>query len=381
MRSISASSATTARLQRLRGQAAIVALALAALLLLASSLTVWVREQALDTDSWTESSNELLRNNEVRHALSVYLVEQVFERTDVVDELGGRLPPALRPLAGTLAANLQGSAVNLADQTLARPGVQRTWEEINRVAHQSLIAVVEEGRGRDATGDVALDMRPLLIEIRERLGLGPPKSPTAGRLVIMRSDQVDTAQTIVNTVRKLSLFLWIVVVLLFAVGIWLAQGWRRRAVLVSGWSLVAVGLILLVVRRLAGTAVVDALAGDSTAREGGEAAWIIGTTLLRDGAQGLIAYGLLAVIGCWLAGPSRSAVATRRALAPLFRKQPLAVFGGFAVVALLILLLMPGSDGRRLVGTLVLLALLLTGLEVFRRTTLKEFPPAPPAPS
>jgi hypothetical protein len=381
MRSFAVSPATTTRLQRLRGPAAIVALTLAALLLLASSLTVWVRQQALDTDSWTESSNELLRDDKVRHALSVYLVDQAFERTDVVDELSGRLPAALRPLAATLAANLQGSAVNLADQTLARPGVQRTWEEINRVAHRSLIAVVQEGRGRDATGDIALDMRPLLVEVRERLGLGPPTSPTAGRLVIMRSDQIDTAQTLVNTIRKLSLWLWIAVLVLFAAGIWLAKGWRRHAVLAGGWILVAVGLILLVVRRLAGSAVVDSLAGDSTGREGGEAAWLIGTTLLRDGAQGLVAYGLIAVIGCWLAGRSRPAVATRRSLAPLFRKQLAAVYGAFAVVALLVLLLMPGSDGRRLVATLVLLALLLAGLEVLRRTTLKEFPPAPPAPS
>lgn len=363
----------------MRGPAAIVCLVLAFLLLLASSLTVWVRQQALDTDSWTEASSDLLRDDAVRRALSVYLVDQAFEKTDVVDELSGRLPAALRPLAGSLAANLQGSAVNLADQTLARPGVQRTWEEINRVAHRSLLAVIDEDKGRNAEGDVVLDMRPLLIEVRSRLGLGPPKSATAGRLVLMRNDQIGAAQTLVKTVRKLSLFLWLVVLALFAAGIWLAQGWRRRALLVSGWTLVAVGLILTVFRRLMGDAVVNALAGESTSREAADTAWSIGTTLLRDSSEGFMAYGLLVVLGCWLAGPSRPAVAVRRLLAPAFRQKALAVYAGLGVVSLLILAVMPGSGGRRLIGTLVLLALLFAGLEALRRITLREFPATPSA--
>lgn len=356
-----------------------MALALAVLLLLACSLTVWVKRQALDTDSWTASSVELLRDDTVRRALSVYLVDQAFERTDVVDELSSRLPVALRPLTASLAANLQRSAVNVADQTLARPGVQRIWEEIDRVAHQSLLGVIDENKGRNAEGDVVLDMRPLLIEIRSRLGLGSPKSETAGRLVLMRNDQIGAAQTLVKTVRKLSLVLWLVVLALFAAGIWLARAWRRRALLVSGWSLVAVGLMLTVFRRLMGDAVVNALAGETTSREAADAAWAIGTTLLRDSSEGLIASGLLVVLGCRLAGPSRAATAVRRFMAPAFRRGALAVYASLGVVALLILAIVPNSGGRRLIGTLVLLALLFAGMEALRRVTLREFPAPTPA--
>ena len=40
--------------------------ALAMLLVLVCSLTVWVQRQALDTDNWVDLSTELLENDDVR---------------------------------------------------------------------------------------------------------------------------------------------------------------------------------------------------------------------------------------------------------------------------------------------------------------------------
>ena len=42
-------------------------------ILLVCSLTVWVQRQALDTDAWVDTSSELLEDDEVRTALSVYI--------------------------------------------------------------------------------------------------------------------------------------------------------------------------------------------------------------------------------------------------------------------------------------------------------------------
>ena len=354
---------------------AIGLIVLAGIVMLVASLTVWVKRQALNTDNWVEASSQLLQDDQVRHAVSVAVVDAAFQNAEASGELGSRLPPALQPLSAQLAATLHSSAVNVADQILASTRVQNTWEEINRVAHQAFIAVVENNKGRDAQGDVAIDLNPLVTQVRARLGLPPPPSD-AGRYVILHNDQINELQTAVNAIRKLSLFLWIAVLVLFGVAIWLARGWRHAAVSMTGWTLVAVGLALLVIRRIVGNAVVDSLAGDSQNRGAATAIWSIETTLLRDSAQAILALGVLIVVGAWLSGPSRRAVAVRRWLAPWFSRRPVVVYGSFVVFALFLLLILPTGGGRRLVGLLVLFALILAGLEALKRMTQREFPSA-----
>jgi hypothetical protein len=46
------------------------------------------------------------------------------------------------------------------------------------------------------------------------------------------------------------------------------------------------------------------------------------------------------------------------------------------VFALFLLLILPGDGGRRLIGLLVLFALILAGLEALKQVTQREFPPA-----
>ena len=48
--------------------------------------------------------------------------------------------------------------------------------------------------------------------------------------------------------------------------------------------------------------------------------------MLRDLAIALLAYGLLAVVAGFVAGPSRAAVGLRRRLAPTFRERPVLVY-------------------------------------------------------
>lgn len=341
---------------------------LAGVVMAVASMTVWVRRQALDTDRWTEASGQLLRDDQLRQALSVYIVDEAFARTDTIGEVRDRLPAALQPLAGQFAASLRGGAINVTEGILARPGTQRTWGAINRATHGTLIEAIDNG-----DRDVVLDVNPLVAEVRARLGLSPPP-PEVGRLVIIHENDLDRARTYVTAIRSATLFSWLAVIALLATAIWLAAGWRRTAIVIAGWTTVAVGIALLVVRKVSGTIIIDTLAGDSEAHDAAAAAWPIATTLLSDVAQAVVALGILVVVGAAICGPSRYAVAIRSRLAPVFRRAPAVVYGGFVVVALLVLLALPSAGGRRLVGTLVLLAMVLAGLEALRRLTLREFP-------
>src|SRR5688572_10830777 len=87
-----------------RRRAAIWALIVVASLIgFGSVLTTWVDRQMLDTESWEQASAELIEDPQVRQAVSVFLVDELYANADVGAGLAERLPTDLKPLAGTLA--------------------------------------------------------------------------------------------------------------------------------------------------------------------------------------------------------------------------------------------------------------------------------------
>ena len=94
-------------------------------------------------------------------------------------------------------------------------------------------------------------------------------------------------------------------------------------------------------------------------------------------ALALVVYGIVLLIGVLLSGPARWAVALRGRLAPAMRDHVAAVYGVVVVLLLAFLALAPTSGDRRLLGTLILSALILGGVEALRRQILRESPPAP----
>jgi len=140
---------------------------LAAVIGLVSALNVWVKRQALDTDNWTNASSQLLENDKIRGALSVYLVNQLYENSNVTQRLQQRLPPALDPLAPQISLGLEQVAVRATDQLLARPRVQQLWREANRHAHQLFIGVLNGKKGIlvSSGGNVVLNLQPILKQL------------------------------------------------------------------------------------------------------------------------------------------------------------------------------------------------------------------------
>jgi len=162
------------------------------------------------------------------------------------------------------------------------------------------------------------------------------------------------------------------VIALFALAVYLARGRRRILLMGVGSSLLVVGLIVLVVRRLAGNYLVDALTTNPDAKRPVSAAWAIGTELLRNVGVNVVIYGLLTVLGAWIAGPSRLAVALRRRAAPTLSDRPVVVYGALAS-ALLLLLLSGPTDGQRIYPLLLLFVFAFIGVEVLRRQARREF--------
>ncbi len=138
--------------------------------------------------------------------------------------------------------------------------MQNQWQNLNYNAHKRFMAIINgksSGAVQTENGEVVLDLHPIVQSLADRLGLGAQITPDAGRLVVFNSSQLKLVQDTVKAIKVLNVFLIVLVLVLYAAAVWLAGGWRRAALRASGWSLVIVGVLLLVVRRIVGNEIVE----------------------------------------------------------------------------------------------------------------------------
>lgn len=357
---------------------------LGALLAILSLVAGYVRFQALDTDTVEETAGDLIADAEIRDQVAATLVERLFTVVDVEAALGERLPPDQQALAGPIAGAVQIGADRAAQRLLERPRPQRLWVRSITETHRNLLRVLEDETSAVSTaeGEVVLDLQPLIVQLGDRVAVVGRiderllANPDAARITILESDQLENAQDLTQLLKFLGTWLWFVPLALWAVALWLAEGRRRDILRMIGISAIVAGLIVLVVRRVAGSIVVDELATTESVEQAAGDAWDILTALLRDGALTLAGLGVAALVAVWIAGPSSTARDARGWLAPHIARAEIA-FG--AVAALLALLVWWGPTAQTHRWQFVLLtgALLVLGVEVLRRQTANEFPNPP----
>jgi hypothetical protein len=350
------------------------------MLAVVSCFATWAERQALTTDDWVNTSGRLLENEQIQKALANYAVDQLYANVDVNTELERALPKNFKQLSGPASTGLRSLATDGAQRVLATSRFQGLWRDANRSAHRTLVNIIEDKGQAVSTsgGEVDLRLRPLIIQVSDQLGLGgnitDKLPPDAGRLKILRSDQLGLAQTIAKVIRGFALISSLLALVLFALAIYLSRGYRWITVFGVGIGLILVGIVVLILRDVAGNVLVDQLASES-AKPAADAAWSIGTSLLASIARNLIVYGGFFVLGAWLASPHRSSVATRRALTPVLREYPVAVGAVLGVIALIWLL--SGVESTRAILTrLVLITMAGVGLYELRRKSIAEFPDA-----
>jgi hypothetical protein len=355
---------------------------LASVLALAAILGTWVNRQFLDNSTFKDTSTKLVQDPTIQSALSVYLVNEAYDNVDVAAAVGERLPPLLKPLAAPIAAGLRQPATNAVGRLLARPRAQKLFVDSTGLTHRQLVNVIDNKHGpatSTSNGNVTIDLGVLVQQLGPSLGL--PASalarvpPQTGVITVMRSDQLSLAQNGFRGVKIVSSWLVILVLALFGAAIYLARGARREALRSVGWSFVFVGLLVLVVRRVAGNYVIDGLAAPAY-REAAKHAWLISSSILGEVGRAIVLYGLVAVLGAILAGPTRLAVGARSRLAPVLNDRADITWGGSAFVFLLLVLWGGTHALRTWWGVILLGGLLALGIVALRRQTLSEFPDA-----
>src|SRR3954447_6700168 len=269
-------------------------LVIASVLAVLAIFSVWANRQALNADNWSDTSTELLEHPAIRAQVAGFLVDQVYANVDVVGQVRSALPPRLQPLAGPAANGLRQLAERRAQVLLGRPRVQELWKTANRLTAQQFINIAE-GNSKAITSSgnaVVLDLRVLLTDLAREVGLSGRLvgqiPPGAGRIKLFSSDQVTTLQNGTDLLKGLAFVLPPLSLVLFGLAVFLAEGRRRRTLMWVGADLVMAGVLVLVLSKLLGHYVVNAVPATDAAVPSAEAAWSIGTGLLREVAPATI---------------------------------------------------------------------------------------------
>ncbi len=164
-------------------------------------------------------------------------------------------------------------------------------------------------------GTVTLDLKSIIENVAAQVGIDVAGKlpPELGQVEIIQSDEIAAAQDAADILKKLAYGLILVALAIYALAIFLARGRRRETVRAIGFAWIVVGILILALRQLAGDAIVDSLASTAAVEPAIASTWRIGTSLLAASAAGLIGYGIVAVLGSWLAGPGGLATGFRRA--------------------------------------------------------------------
>ena len=335
---------------------------LAILLALVGMLAYYVAHTALDEAGFETVSRNMIENDAIRTQVANTAVDSLYANVDVEAAIAERLPEAQKGLAPVLAGLSRSGADRAAVTALERPRVQQVWVETTTATQRQLVRLLDDKtRFQTEGGRVVLDLRPIMIQIGDQvaiIGRAAERLPeSAGKITIVDESQLETAQTITRILRAVADWMWLVALAVAALAIWLARGRRRIELRALAIGVLAVGLLMLFVRRAAGGYLVDNLAKDDSVKPAVGDAWSILTQVLVDRAWVWIILGVVTLVGVWFVGDTRRAGQARHAAQPVLENR-LATYA-IAAGAVLVLGLIAPLFARGWTSSLILLALVI----------------------
>jgi hypothetical protein len=283
-------------------------------------ISIFVRNQVLDTDRYVDTVAPLAENDDIIQTAADRLTARLFAAADVEQRTEDALPDRAAFLAGPLADALERAAREAAVDLLESDQFQTLWRELNRRAHDQVRAVLT-GEGPDSLsvedGEVVLDLKPLVRQVKERLD---DRGITVFDNVSLRRDlkfalfdasSIESAQSLVNALDTVAWILGILVFVLLAIAV-LLSGNRRRTLLRWGIGLFCAMALTAIAIALSRNAYLNAVSSEELPRSSAGAAFDILVRFLRNAVRVLAVLGVIVAIGAFLTGDSRLAVRIRR---------------------------------------------------------------------
>lgn len=290
--------------------------------LLLSSLTLWVNNEFLNTDSWVELVAPLAHNPQVINAVSAYAADEVVTALSVQQRAKEALPPRAQFLAAPLTQVIHDFAQKRVTKLMGTPQFEQLWITTNRAVHAEALAALR-GQSKNViieNGAVTLNLIPTIDQALKSLqqdlsgllpgnvqlpdvsqlqipsqaraklsqALGVKLPENFGEITLFSSAELAKAQQWLQVFDVLKVLLPIVTILLFIATLWFSVD-RRRTLIQFG---IGVAIIFLIVRIVIGY--LEGQVVDSITNPTGHS---IAGAIVPTAVSGLLTLTVLLVIG------------------------------------------------------------------------------------
>jgi hypothetical protein len=270
-----------------------IALVLACLTILITTVAVWTHQVAFNTDRFTSLVSDVIDEPAVTDPLAVRVSTQVVDGLDMQTRIATRLPDAMKPLAAPITAALQEAITSRLQRALSNPQVQTALVSTISVAHEKVMNLLRDRSDavQVVNGYVVIDVWPMIdtalaqlqsmglipadiqlpdlseADIGSRLGpvleskLGITLPPDFGTIQLMPADQLLTARTVVRAFDLVVILLIVLSIVLVALALWLSSNRRHMVIFLALGTLLAF-LLARLVTNTATDAVVNGIADE-----------------------------------------------------------------------------------------------------------------------
>jgi hypothetical protein len=244
------------RQRRLVKVAAWILLVLACLLAVVSVIAAYVRNVALDNDTYIETVAPLASNPAIQTAVAKRVSERLVEQTNLQQQVRQALPPRASFLTTPITDGIETATNQIVLKLVESTAFQRLWVGANRRAHGQVVSLLtgqQTGAFKTGNGAVTLDLSNVEEQAKKALdakGITAFDKVTTNHpatLVLFQSSQLERLQGTVRFFNRLVVLLPILAILLFAAAVVLAVN-RRRGLVRAGLGLaISMALILVIV--------------------------------------------------------------------------------------------------------------------------------------
>lgn len=322
---------TPDRGSRWRATASGVLIVLACVLAPLSVTSVWASTVLSDTDQYVETVAPIADDPDVQAAIADEVTVAIMDNLDIdaltqealgvlaeQDNMPPRVADALPALAVPLSQGIENFTHSQAERLLASPAFETVWDEVNRVAHTQVVALLEgnEGGAVSAQDDtITLNLGPIIEQVKERLvdqGFElADRIPAIDRsFVLVQSEGITRAQRAYVVLNALGAWLPFIAVGLFAGGVYAARD-RRRALMRGSLGVVAAMVVFGAGLALTRTYYVETTPADILTAQSAGNVFDTLVRFLRSGLRAAAVLFLLLALAALVTGPSAGAVRAR----------------------------------------------------------------------
>lgn len=290
-----------------------VVLAIFAMIVLVLSVeAVWLKTTLENEDQFVQTFVPLAEDTAVVTAVSVRIADSVVESEEVQAFITDGLPDGLSVLAIPISAAIREVVQTVTVEVVESDAFGTAWETALRGTYTVANAVLT---GNDAAlvsegGQVKIDLNEIVVVVTDRIEEGrgidlPDIDADLGSIVIYESDDLATAQAVVQAISTIAWVLPLLALLLVIAAIWVHPN-NRWMVAFLAFGTAFVGLLGLVLLQVTESTLLGNISVD-VVREAGDAVFDIATAGIRAATWALIVLALIIGFVAWVNGPSSRA--------------------------------------------------------------------------